>query len=65
MGICKEEFQNIPTGISPKENVIAQLEFELAWYNVTVLYISNDATGTSPNNDEYIRIKKVLAFNNL
>ena len=35
-------------GIIPKVNIIAQLEFELAYYDVTVQYVSYYASGTIP-----------------
>ena len=35
-------------GISPKVNVIAQLEFELAYGNVTVQHVCHNFTGTPP-----------------
>ena len=34
-----------PRGISPKVNVIEQLEFELINYDVTVQYICHNMTG--------------------
>ena len=37
-----------PLSISPKENVITWLEFELVYYNVTVLHISHYTTMTPP-----------------
>ena len=37
-----------PKGISPKENIIAWLGFELAYYNVIVQHISHCATETTP-----------------
>ena len=33
-------------GIKVKVNIIAQLEFELVYYNVTIQYVSHDATET-------------------
>ena len=36
-------------GISPKMNIIAQLEFELAYYNVTVQHISHYIMGFPAN----------------
>ena len=41
-------FSNFPKDISPKVNVIAQLEFELTYYNVTVQHFSHYAIGTPP-----------------
>ena len=35
-----------PKGINPKVNVIAQLEFELAYYDVAVQYVSHYAMET-------------------
>ena len=35
-----------PKGISPKVNIIARLEVELADYDVTVLQVSHCTTGT-------------------
>ena len=35
-------------GISPKVNVQARLELDLAYYNVEIVYISLSATGFSP-----------------
>ena len=35
-------------GISPKTNVIAQLEFKLAYDNRTVQHISHSSMGTPP-----------------
>ena len=35
-------------GISSKVNAIAQQEFELAYYTVTVQYVNHNAIGTSP-----------------
>ena len=37
---------NLPKGISPKVNEIASLEFELAYYYVTVQHVSHYATET-------------------
>ena len=42
-----------PKGISPKVNVIARLEFELAYYDVVVQYVSHYATTTLPCPTEY------------
>ena len=36
-------------GISPKVNVIAWLEFELAYYDIAIEHVSHYATGTQPN----------------
>ena len=38
-----------PKGISSEVNVKAQLEFELAYFNVTVQHVNHYITGTSPN----------------
>ena len=35
-----------PKGNSPKVNVMARLEFELAYYDVVVQYVNHDGTGT-------------------
>ena len=35
---------NFPKGISPKVNLIAQLDFELTYYNAAVQYISHYTT---------------------
>ena len=35
-----------PQGIGPKVNVIAPLDFQLTYYDVTVLHVSHCATGT-------------------
>ena len=45
-----------PKGISSKMNISAQLEFELAFYDVTVQYVSHYTTGTSPNLKKYFQI---------
>ena len=37
-----------PIGISPKVNVVAGLEFELAYYDVTVQHFSHYHTVTPP-----------------
>ena len=37
-----------PKGISPEMNVIVRLEFELAFYDVTVDHASHYATGNLP-----------------
>ena len=37
-----------PRGISLKVNVVVQLKFELAHYDVTVQHMSHDGTGPSP-----------------
>ena len=45
-----------PKDTSLKVNIIAQLEFELTYYNITVQHISNYAMGTPYqifNNTEY------------
>ena len=41
-----KEFDTFLKGISPKENAISQLGFELAYLGVAVHHISNNATGT-------------------
>ena len=41
MGLC-----TFPKSIRPKVNVIAQLEFELAYYVVSIQLVSHYATGT-------------------
>ena len=38
-----------PRGISLKVNVIVQLDFNLAYYNVTVQHVSHDTPGTLPD----------------
>ena len=38
--------RTIPKFKSPKVNLIAQLEFELTYYDVTIYGLSHDATGT-------------------
>ena len=40
-------FQTFPKGISPKVNVITQLEVELANYNAEVQYVSHYTTADS------------------
>ena len=42
-------FHNIPKGIRPKVNIIAQLEFELAYYDVTMQHISYYKIETTPH----------------
>ena len=37
-----------PKGINPKVNVIAWLEFELAYYDAVVYHANHSASGTSP-----------------
>ena len=37
-----------PKGISLKVTIIAWMEFELTFYNVTVQHVSHDTTGTPP-----------------
>ena len=39
-----KRFHAFPKGISPKVNVIAQLNFELAYYDIVVQYISLNTT---------------------
>ena len=39
-------FHTFPKGISPKVNIIVQLEFELAYINVTIQHIGHDDTET-------------------
>ena len=41
-----KEVNNFAKGINPKVNVIVRLEFELAYYDVTVQHISQYAMGT-------------------
>ena len=36
-----EEVYSLPDGISPKMDVIARLEFELTYYDVSVQYVSH------------------------
>ena len=43
-----KEVHTFPKGISPKVNVLARLEFELAYYDVTIQYISPHTTETPP-----------------
>ena len=43
-----KEVHNFTEEISPKGNVIAQREFELAYYDVADQYVNHYATGTSP-----------------
>ena len=38
---------SILKGINPKVNVIAQLEFELSYYDITVQHVSHYTTRTS------------------
>ena len=38
--------QAFPEGISPKVNAVAQLEFEFAYYDVTVQHVSHYVPGT-------------------
>ena len=45
MGVWNKDVHTFPKGISPKVNVIARLEFELAYYDVTVHYVSHYDTG--------------------
>ena len=45
-----KEVHTFPKSISSKVNVIASLEFEHAYYDVAVLHVSHDATGTPPKN---------------
>ena len=44
----------LPRGISPKVNIIAQLEFELTYYDIVVQHVNHYATETLP----YVPIKK-------
>ena len=48
--LCQEDkgVHSFPKDTSPKVNVIAQLEFELAYYNVAVQHVSHYATGITP-----------------
>ena len=46
-GATHKKIHTSPKGISPKVNVIAQLEFELAYSNVTIQHISHYAMVTS------------------
>ena len=41
---------NFPKGICPKVNVIARLEYELAYYDSAVHHFNHYATRTRPNN---------------
>ena len=40
--------QTFPKSISSKVNVIAQLKFELTYYNVSVQHVSHDTMRTPP-----------------
>ena len=48
-----KEIHAFPKGISPKVNVIAQLEFNLAYDDVGVQLVNPYAMGTSPRNTWY------------
>ena len=43
-----KEFHTFPKGICPKVNVIAQLEYELAYYNFAVHRFNHYTTRTPP-----------------
>ena len=47
-------FHSFPNGISPKVNVIARLEFELAYYVVTVQHFSHYTMKTSSIKNEIL-----------
>ena len=44
-----KEFHAFPKGINPKVNKMAQLEFELAYFEAAVQHISHDATTAPPD----------------
>ena len=43
------DFIPFPRGISPKVNVIPQLDFELIYYDVAVQHINHHLKGTAPH----------------
>ena len=48
--IAYKGVHTFPKGISPKVNVLAQLEFELTYYDVAVQHISHYAMSTPTQN---------------
>ena len=49
-----------PKGISPKVNVRARLEFELAYYDVAETHVSHNAVGTPSDQYIYIYVVRML-----
>ena len=46
-------------GISPKVNVVAQVEFELAYFDVAVQHVSRNDKGTATSQRKRNKKKKV------
>ena len=46
---------NFPRGISPKENVIARLEFELAYNDIVVQHVNHYTSETPPLRNDLVR----------
>ena len=44
-----KEVYTFPKGLSPKVNMIAPLEFELAYHDIAVQHVSHDTMGTPPS----------------
>ena len=56
---------NFPKSISPKGDIITQMEFELAYYDVAVQYVSHYITATplnilTTNNFKYENVNKSI-----